>query len=468
MYRSIKWYGVLCLLLVIGLSACKSYLSLEAGGQRGKIYPVETDKGIRKGDPAKGYEYLIYGGYVGNGIPAQTFLKFFKPTPDTVLQREGENATIPYQYTLFENAYGDKVVNGNCFTCHASAVEGEIVLGLGDSFGDYTRSTKSKIKLLNWLIKRKYGKDSETWQHYAEQAAWFKSVADAVQMDNPGINPAFRIEEATIQYRDPIDLSFQDSARFQLSRATIGTDVPPLWNLRKKKVLYYNGMGRGDYSKLLMQACLLGIHDSTAARGIQQNFHDVIAWLEQLEPPSYPKDINPGLALEGKSVFQLNCSKCHGRYGKKETYPNKIIALDKIKTDSLYALYAMQSPVNDWYNQSWFHNSPPFAESRPSMGYIAPPLDGVWATAPYLHNGSVPTLEALLDSRKRPIYWKRDAKNPSYDFDRVGWEYETRRSGRGRKTYDTTIPGYGNQGHYFGDKLTQRERKAVIEYLKTL
>jgi hypothetical protein len=67
---------------------------------------------------------------------------------------------------------------------------------------------------------------------------------------------------------------------------------------------------------------------------------------------------------------------------------------------------------------------------------VAPPLDGIWATAPFLHNGSVPTLEELLDSRTR-------APDP------------------GR-------PGYSNAGHTFGDPLTAADRRALIEFLKTL
>ena len=55
-----------------------------------------------------------------------------------------------------------------------------------------------------------------------------------------------------------------------------------------------------------------------------------------------------------------------------------------------------------WFNKSFFGE---IARNEPAPGYMAPPLDGVWATAPYLHNGSVPTIEALLNSPSRPHYW---------------------------------------------------------------
>ena len=87
-----------------------------------------------------------------------------------------------------------------------------------------------------------------------------------------------------------------------------------------------------------------------------------------------------------------------------------------------------------------------------------------------MHNASVPTLEALLNSKLRPRYWERDFKNPEYDYEQVGWKYKVKDKleNNNKRVYNTDKPGYGNYGHYFGDDLTDAERKAVIEYLKTL
>lgn len=430
-------------------------------------YRISPQKTI-SGNPDKGFDYLSNGGYVGNGIPFEVYNKLVKKSPDTILFREGLNDSVEFRNTVFRNRADMEVISGNCFTCHASQLNGEMILGLGNSFSDYTKSARGKIGILNWMVKRKYGKKSPEWTNYAEQAEWLVAVTKAVKMDNPGINPAFRVEEASIMYRNPEDLTYREEPNFKLSKATIGTDVPPLWNVAKKDALYYNGMGRGDFTKLLMQACLLGIHDSTSARGIQQSFGDVVAWLNQLEPPSYPGEIDQSLVFKGQSVFEGNCKKCHGTYGESETYPNKLVTLDEIGTDPAYALYAMESPVNTWYNASWFSQTEPRAKSKPSPAYIAPPLDGIWATAPYLHNGSIPTLTALLDSRLRPDYWERDYEQDTYDLAAMGWPYEIRSSGKGRYTYDTQLTGYGNEGHTFGDSLSGPDRRALIEYLKTL
>jgi hypothetical protein len=80
----------------------------------------------------------------------------------------------------------------------------------------------------------------------------------------------------------------------------------------------------------------------------------------------------------------------------------------------------------------------------------------------------VPTLEALLNSKERPRYWQRDFKQPAYDYEKIGWKYEVKDAGNSRQIYNTDKPGYRNIGHTFGDRLNKEDRKAVIEYLKTL
>jgi hypothetical protein len=150
-------------------------------------------------------------------------------------------------------------------------------------------------------------------------------------------------------------------------------------------------------------------------------------------------------------------------------YPNKLVPEEIIGTDSIFLkYYSTNKGFEDWYNKSWFASSYQPAFSRPQYGYVAQPLDGVWITAPYFHNGSVPTIEAVLDSKQRPQYWKRNFDRQEYDYEKMGWKYKSISKPSGKKSYNTDIPGYGNYGHYFGDKLSSADRKAVIEYLKTL
>ncbi|MDD5494848.1 MAG: di-heme-cytochrome C peroxidase [Dehalococcoidia bacterium] len=98
------------------------------------------------------------------------------------------------------------------------------------------------------------------------------------------------------------------------------------------------------------------------------------------------------------------------------------------------------------------------------LAYRARPLDGIWATAPYLHNGSVPSLYELLlppNERSRVFYvGKRE-----FDTDTVGFKSGWSRDGF---RFDTRLPGNHNSGHTYGTELTEDQRLDLLEFLKTL
>jgi hypothetical protein len=284
-----------------------------------------------------------------------------------------------------------------------------------------------------------------------------------------GVNVADRLAALLVAHRDPVTLEWRDTPVLDIPKEVIPTDVPAWWLLKKKNAMFYNGFGRGDFAQFMMLSNILTTTDTAEARSVSGHFGDVLAYIKTIEPPKYPKPIDHTLAKEGEQVFINYCSHCHGTYGKAETYPNLLIPMSIIQTDSMLVTANHQNPqFREWFNNSWFAKGNTPARLVPSNGYVAPPLDGIWITAPYLHNGSVPTIEALLNSKTRPAYWERDFDKPVYDYTRLGWVYEEKSKPTPKKTYNTTLPGYGNQGHTFGDFITGRERKAVIEYLKTL
>ncbi|MEZ4428692.1 MAG: di-heme-cytochrome C peroxidase [Nannocystaceae bacterium] len=98
------------------------------------------------------------------------------------------------------------------------------------------------------------------------------------------------------------------------------------------------------------------------------------------------------------------------------------------------------------------------------LAYKARPLNGVWASAPYLHNGSVPTLDDLL---RPPAERPREFWVGRREFDPVKVGYVSTDFEGGFK-FDTTLPGNSNAGHEFGIELSDEERAALVEYLKSL
>ena len=96
--------------------------------------------------------------------------------------------------------------------------------------------------------------------------------------------------------------------------------------------------------------------------------------------------------------------------------------------------------------------------------YKARPLDGIWSSAPYLHNGSVPTLhDLLLPPEQRPDAFHVGGRE--FDAERVGLESGP---GENRSRFDTREPGNDNGGHEYGTTLSQDQRMDLIEFLKTL
>ena len=100
-------------------------------------------------------------------------------------------------------------------------------------------------------------------------------------------------------------------------------------------------------------------------------------------------------------------------------------------------------------------------------GYVAAFLDGIWLKAPYLHNGSVPTLRDLLEpAAQRPkVFWRG---YDVYDQTKVGFVSDTPAAQRVGTKLDTASKGGGNHGHEFGTTLPAAEKDALVEYLKTL
>jgi hypothetical protein len=426
-------------------------------------------EGQRPGDPRRGFERLLGEGYVGCGVPASVAERFFGTGPvwARVPGRTGAGAELPYFMNRYTSEAGVELVTANCLGCHAGYLRGELVIGLGDPAGDFTMDVGAGLDMAGLLVRDP-----------AERAEWdrlvgrVKALAPHAKTRTVGANPADMIAAVLFAHRDPETLAWSDEPLIELpgDHAPVPVDVPAWWLMKKKTAMFWTGAGRGDHARIMMTASVMCVDDVATARAIDAYFPDIRAYIASLEPPAYPGQVDAGLAEAGRAVFDNRCAGCHGTYGDDESYPNRIIPIDEVGTDPELHRGSGQfaAPFRDWFNRSFYGE---IARLEDGPGYVAPPLDGVWATAPYFHNGSVPDLTAVLDSSQRPARWIRQRHAGAYDLDRVGWTTLAPEAIPGVSPawiYDTALPGYSNAGHTFGDALEPAERRAVLEYLKTL
>lgn len=458
-------------MLLLGLSA----IGCSPGGEetlKAEPGPVAA-AAQRPGDPQRGYEALVNGEYTTCGMPYSAWRRAAGPpeSAPTLEGREGRNADMPYYLSVGEDPQGVEIVTNNCLLCHGGLFDGEPVIGLGNETLDFTEDPRRLADAVGSYVSGE--RETAAWRKWSQRIS---AVAPYMRTDTIGVNPAPNLTLALIAHRDPETLAWSETPRLAPPpEEPLPVSVPPWWRMSKKHAMFYNAMGRGDHARLMMMKSLVCTDDTEEARAIDAAFRDVRAYISTLEAPAYPFAIEQELAARGEGLFEEECAGCHGTYGADGDYPNLVIDLDTIGTDPAYALKAYEESDRfmDWFNRSWYGE---LAEARPAPGYVAPPLDGVWATAPFLHNGAVPTIEALLDPSRRPTYWIRSFDSTDFDEDALGWPYEAvpygkegaRDAAERKRIYDTTRYGYSNAGHTFGAGLTAAEKRAIIEYLKTL
>jgi mono/diheme cytochrome c family protein len=463
---------------------------------------IEADPQVR-GDVAQGRTLLLEGDFMTCGIPYALWEDpLFRPlissafgaaggTAPTIPDRSGPNELMPYFLNVFETPdTGTEVLNANCLTCHGATFNGELVLGMGNTAADFTRQGITGVELGDDLLDS-LGLDDDEREQLERMFQRAGVLAPFSNMRTVGHNPAEMYAVVLMAHHDRETLAWQDEPLIPIevvdhdgepiADPLVTSKPPPWWRAHKKNALFYNGMARGDHRGTMALASSVCVDSVDRAQQVDDQFRHIQAFVDSVRPPPYPFSIDDGLARRGEDVFINNCAGCHGTYGANEAdhwYPNLLLPLDVILTDPVVAeAGVVHAPhLVSWYNDSFYGQVTRMEPDDPFPGYMPPPLDGIWAAAPYLHNGSVPTVELVLDSGSRPTRWKRlDYDSTHFDEEALGWPFEevpypqAEAPEEERKhIYDTTYFSQSNSGHTFGDHLSADDRRAVIEYLKTL
>ena len=265
---------------------------------------------------------------------------------------------------------------------------------------------------------------------------------------------------------------FMDPSEPDLVPGTV--DFPPLWNQKQRMGMRLHWDGNTD---VLIER---NVVSALAVVGHRVEYLDfdrlsrVTDWIVDLLPPRYadnlPKEqapIDDALALRGSGLFGQHCGRCHSMQGDRI---GRVEPIDGLGTDDQRFKDfepGLADALNKLGTDRW-----QLRNFRVEHGYVNTPLEGIWLRAPYLHNGSVPTLRDLLnDPSRRPTRFCRGGDD--YDWQRMGFVATLgQRDGKDdcptSFLYDTGVKGNSNGGHPFGTTLSDSDKDALIEFMKTL
>ncbi len=536
--------------------------------------------------------WMIWGGFLlrpdnFDTLVAERYGSGFGPSPNPYPKpgedpnkTNGGTGKLPEMLTQLRNADGtwSGKIGVTCHACHSgvvgSATDGA---GLGVTYGSGSSLADMDLLLRDMLPLG-----------YPASLATFANLSRHRGTNNASdINLAFLFPEQGV-------LSPSVLAGLVTSGSTASMDTSPWWNMGHRSVKFVDGTFPMDAPRvdMVFYTPFLGLFGSLGGAitdvgqaWMRQHAPEANAWIETLKSPTYPYTINTTLAEQGAVMFHTldlwaasrnntvpkpeggngSCASCHGAYAPRyvkdsnfldtpalEGMASYIVPLNIINTDAS-RVNTNNEAVQEAGAQNFFgypqtagtsqdcgpQNRADLRGSRP-LGYLAPPLYGVWASAPYFHNGSVPNIwEVLKPSDRKPL-WRRVTKparadqvgrvvmgydtdlTRAYDKTKLGWKYDviackyrtllnpsvtpyincdpnnadatpfaeqvlsylysnlilvwnvlapptlTTADIEDRKIFNTHMYSQGNSGHEFTSVLTDSERLAIIEYLKTL
>lgn len=370
------------------------------------------------------------------------------------------------------------------------------------AFTDFQRSVKTPSAELRNQLQRWYNLNNLVVGQQLPTQSYGLARLDALNLIlNRGTGG--NIGEPSANYLIPSNVSKADKpVRF-----------PFLWNSDKQDLTQWAGTtvnGNKQYamSRNAVEVCgVFGfIHpvggqpptDFLAENSVNYTGLAVIGDLTpKIGPPKYPWRIDTNKASLGGQLYQVHCASCHRIQPgdpRPPVYDTWRTQVQNVGTDSYYwqtlSRTASSSGVLTGFifgnttvavtgESSIFLSkvlsstaltqrfpginlsiSPP---THPAGSYESRVLHGIWAAAPYLHNGSVPTLAELLKPASKRVTIFKVGRN--YDLKNIGISTNQPLDST---ALDTNGLGNSNAGHKFGTTLSDSDKEALLEYLKTL
>lgn len=416
-----------------------------------------------------------------------------------------------------------KTANGegltfSCFACHATSMFGTTVMGLTNK-----RPRANKFFHLGRLVipnipdsfyQASTHATNEEMRMFTRTKKNILSV-DGVVPQTLGLDTSLAHVTLSLARRNNDAYATKNSfyethPRYnELNHFVADSKPMPWWNLKYKTRWLSDGSvisGNPIFTNFLWNELGRGTDLRELEDWMKQNTNQIETLTTAVfatEAPRYTDffsvdSIDLDQAKRGESLFRESCSKCHGTYEKAWSQKNssdlskiEILATTKV-------IYHEKTPVKDVGTDPQRYQATKYFAStfnslaiskwmktviEPQVGYVPPPLVGIWARYPYFHNGSIPNLCALFaPERERPkIFIMGPAVNKDTDFDQdcvgypVGDKIPRRWTLDLEATMDTRKQGLSNRGHRQmflnpngSEKFTPSDKQDLIEFLKTL
>ncbi len=408
--------------------------------------------------------------------------------------------------------YGEIGDTFSCAACHTGQLFGRRILGMTNRFpkaNDFFVTGKHLTTLVNpTLFQIATGANPNQRKMYAETLNNLQYVEtrkpQILGLDTSLAHVAISLSHRGLNGEAEKGTSFAKKPRPEPLRQIPAESKPAVWwNVKYKNRWLLDGSvvsGNPILTNILWNEIGRGTDLTDLRQWINDNpkiIAELTTAVYQSQAPRITdfidaESIDIEAAQRGQTTFKLYCSRCHGDYEKAWDDPraDQLTAQEKLKTLKVY--YHEQTPVYNVGTDNLRSEGMASLEQLNDLnfsrefgikvakqnGYVPPPLEGIWARYPYLHNNSVPSLCALLSpSDKRPkAYMAMEALDINKDFDLTCNGYPSRSLAVNSEYYfNSSLPGLNNRGHDEGifmengqSFLSQADRRDLIVFLQTL
>lgn len=418
-------------------------------------------------------------------------------------------------FTRLQTNKGE-AITFSCAACHSTQLFGRPVIGLTNKFPRANEIFADGKSALNFLdssyLRALTGASKEELALFLSTKENLRSV-EAKKPQTLGLDTSLAHVALSLSRRKKDEWATKERSsyknpRFDPLRKEVGDSKPAVWwNVKYKNKWLLDGSvvsGNPIFTNIIWNEIGRGTDLKELNQWLKQNsaiINELTTAVYQATPPPvtdfFPEhDFDISSARRGEKLFQQNCMQCHGSYEKGWSLANaeSLSLRDQIRT--VRVNYFANTPVVDVGTDPLRHqamaslvqlNDLAISKEngiliREQKGYVPPPLEGIWARYPYLHNNSVASLcDLLTPSASRPRYYlarPAEKTDTDFDFECNGYPKKERYSLQDKNSryfFDTTKTGLSNKGHDRmllnsggSEKFSPQDKKDLIHFLQTL